>query len=101
MAEQEAVEFLGRRLDAFLQRIALPGQRDFRARRMPGSRNAPGDRAVVGDAEDHPTLALHQPLHRTRLLRHLRFQSTWLPSRRTPAPLPGAVQISLRLTLYP
>jgi hypothetical protein len=60
MAEQDAVEFFGQRLDAFFQRVALPGQCYFRARRTAGLGDAPGDRAVVGNPEDHPALALHQ-----------------------------------------
>ena len=60
MAEQEPAEFLGQRLDALLQRVALPGERDLGAGRVAGLGDAPGDRAVVGDAEDHPALALHQ-----------------------------------------
>jgi hypothetical protein len=46
--------------DPLLQRVALPGQRDLRARGAAGFRNPPGDRAVVGDAENDPALALHQ-----------------------------------------
>ena len=60
MAEQQPAELFGQRLDALFQRIALPGQRDLRAGRAAGFGDAPCDRAVVGDAEDHPALALHQ-----------------------------------------
>src|SRR4051794_26431306 len=60
MPEQQSVKFARQRLDALFQGIALPGQRDFCARRAAGLRNAPGNRAVVGDAEYHPALALHQ-----------------------------------------
>ncbi len=60
MAEQDAAEFLGQRLDPLLQRVALPGECDFRARRVAGLGDAPGNRAVVGDAENHSALALHQ-----------------------------------------
>ena len=60
MAEQDAVEFLGERLDPLLQRVALPGERDLRPRRVAGPGDAPGNRAVVGDAENDPALALHQ-----------------------------------------
>ena len=60
MAEQDTVELPGQRLDPLFQRIALPGQRDFRAGRAAGLGDAPGDRAVVGNAENHPALALHQ-----------------------------------------
>ena len=60
MAEQHAAEFFGQRLDTLLERVALPGQRNFSARRMAGLGDAPGNRAIVGDAEDHSALALHQ-----------------------------------------
>jgi hypothetical protein len=60
MAEQDAIEFPGQRLDALLQRIALPGERNFRAGGVASPGDAPGDRAVIGDAEDHPALALHE-----------------------------------------
>src|ERR1700730_7453605 len=89
MAEQYGTEFLRRRLDPLLQRVALPGQRDFRARRVAGPGDAPGDRAVVGNSEDHPALALHQ----TRTLRHLRFPSRLIWSGGTPALPAGTAQI--------
>jgi hypothetical protein len=60
VTEQDAVEFFGERLYPLLQCVALPGERDLRARRMAGLGDAPGNRAVVGDAENHPALALHQ-----------------------------------------
>lgn len=60
MAEQDAAKLGRQRLDAFLQRIPLPGQRDLGTRRMARLGDAPGDGPVVGDAEDHPALALHQ-----------------------------------------
>ena len=60
MAEQEATEFVRERLDPFLQRVALPCQRDVRARRAAGFRDTPRNRAVIGDAENDPALALHQ-----------------------------------------
>jgi hypothetical protein len=47
-------------LDPLLQRVALPGECDLRARRAAGFGDAPGDRAVVGDTENDPALALHQ-----------------------------------------
>ena len=60
VAEQDAAEFLGQRLDAFFQRVALPGQRDLRARRVAGFGDPPGNRAIVGNAENYSALALHQ-----------------------------------------
>src|SRR6516165_12660887 len=66
MTEQFTVELLRQRLDALFERIALPGQRNLRACRAARLGNSPGDRAVVGNAENHPALALHQ----SRILRH-------------------------------
>jgi hypothetical protein len=60
MAQQDSAKLPGQRLDALLQRVALPGERDFRARVVACLGDAPGDRAVVGDAEDHPAFTLHQ-----------------------------------------
>ena len=52
---------LGRqRLDALLERVALIGEGQRRALRGGRLGDAPGDRAVVGDAHDQPALALHQ-----------------------------------------
>jgi hypothetical protein len=42
MAEQQAADLLRQRLDPLLQRVALPGQRDFGARGMAGLGDAPG-----------------------------------------------------------
>src|SRR3974390_3853389 len=89
MAEQDAAEFVRERLDPLLQRLALPGQRDFRARRVAGLGDAPGDRAVVGDAENHPALALHEP----RTLRHFSIPVSWMSSGGTPAIRAGTAQI--------
>jgi len=60
VTQQKSAKLLCQRFDPLLQRIALPGERDFRTRVVACLGNAPGDRAVVGDAEDHPALALHQ-----------------------------------------
>ena len=60
MAEQKA-EFLRQRLDPLLQRVALPGEGDFRTGRMAGFGDTPGNRAAIGNAEYHSALALHQP----------------------------------------
>jgi hypothetical protein len=60
MAEHEPADLGGKRLDALLQRIALIGESEFGAGGVAGLGNAPGDLAVVGDAEDDPALALHQ-----------------------------------------
>ncbi len=55
-------EFRGQRLDALLQGIALIGERQLGALRGAGLGDAPGDRAVVGDAENQALLAGHQAL---------------------------------------
>jgi hypothetical protein len=60
MPQNAAAQLAGQWLDPFLERVALPGQGDFRARGMAGFGDAPGNRSVIGDAEDHPALALHQ-----------------------------------------
>src|SRR3954452_221309 len=60
MAEQQAVDFARQRLDSLFQSVALPSQCNFGAGPVAGLGNAPGDRAAVGDAEDHSALALHQ-----------------------------------------
>jgi hypothetical protein len=60
MAEHEPADLGGERLDALLQRIALLGEGKLGAGRVACLGNAPGDRAVVGNAEDHAPLALHQ-----------------------------------------
>ena len=64
MADDMRAELGGERLDALLQRVALIGERELRALRARGAGDAPGDRAVVGDAHDEAALAGHQlPAH--------------------------------------
>ena len=53
-------EFGGQRLDALLERFALIGERDLGALVGAGLGDAPGDRPIVGDANDQPLLAGHQ-----------------------------------------
>ncbi len=60
MAERDRAEFLGQRLDALLQRIALPGQRQFSALVAARFRDPVSDGAVVRHAQDHAALAAHQ-----------------------------------------
>ena len=60
MAQHQAADLGGQRLDPLLQRVALIGQRDLGALGVAGLGNAPGDRTVIGDAEHHASLALHQ-----------------------------------------
>ena len=57
MASDERAKALGQRTHALLQRIALIGEREFRARVMGRLGYAPGDRTVVGDAQNEPALA--------------------------------------------
>ena len=58
--DELGAEFGGQRLDPLLQGIALIGQRDFGALRGERLGDAPGDRPVVGHAEDEAALAAHQ-----------------------------------------
>ena len=50
----------GKGLDALLDGVALIGERDLRALVAAGLGDAPGDGAVVGDAEHDAALARHQ-----------------------------------------
>ena len=50
----------GERLDPLLDGVALIGERDLGALIGHGLGDAPGDRAVVGDAEHEAALARHQ-----------------------------------------
>ena len=59
MAGDMRAELGGERLDALLQRVALVGERELRAGCVRGRGDAPGERAVVGDAHDQPALAAH------------------------------------------
>ena len=68
MTEQDGVEFSGERLDALLERIALPGQANLRALIAAGLGDSPCDLTVIGNAKHNPALATHQPCpvrHRT------------------------------------
>ena len=68
MAGDMRAEFGGQRLDALLEGVALIGQRDLGALVGAGLGDAPGDRPIVGDAEDQAALAGHQALS----TRHMR-----------------------------
>ena len=59
-------DLLRQRLDALLQRIALVGEGNVGALGAAGPGDAPGQRAVVGDAQDQTALAAHE----TRGFRH-------------------------------
>ena len=66
MADHSPADLLRQRLDPLLQRIALIGESKLGAVLVAGLRNAPGDRAVVGDAHDQAALAAQE----TRGFRH-------------------------------
>ena len=70
MAGDKRAEFGGQRLDALLEGLALIGQRDLGALVGAGLGDAPGDRAVVGDAKDQapscrPSGPVHPPCDRS------------------------------------
>ena len=60
MAGDLRAEFGGQRLDALLEGFALIGQRDLGALIGAGLGDAPGDRPVVGDAQDQAAFSGHQ-----------------------------------------
>ena len=62
LADDMRAEFGGQRLDALLEGFALIGKRDLGALVGAGLGDAPGDRAIVGDAHDEAALAGHQAL---------------------------------------
>jgi hypothetical protein len=59
MAQHDAAHLFRQRLHAFLKRIALIGEGEFRPVLMAGFRDAPGNRHLVGKAHDEPALAGH------------------------------------------
>ena len=59
VADDDAADLLGQRLDPLLQRVALVGEGEFGAVVAAGPRDTPGDRAVVGHAHDQPAFAAH------------------------------------------
>ena len=62
MAGDEGAEFGRQRLDAFPERLALIGQRDFGAVVDASLGDAVGDRPIVGDAQDEAALTGHEAL---------------------------------------
>ena len=62
MAGDQRAKLGGQRLDALLEGFALIGERDLGALVGAGFRDAPGDGPIVGDANDQPLLACHQPV---------------------------------------
>jgi hypothetical protein len=83
MAEHDAAKFLGQRLDALLQRIALIRQADDRALGLAGLGDAPGNRAIVRDTQNDAAFALHEP----RIVRHLRTSFEPGPGSAQPDPV--------------
>ncbi len=60
IADHDAADLLGERLDALLQRLALIGESKLGAVRAAGLGDAPGERALVGDPHDQAALAAHE-----------------------------------------
>ena len=60
IADDDAADLLGQRLDAFLQRVALIGEGEFGAVRAAGFGDAPGERAMVRNPHDQAALAAHE-----------------------------------------
>ena len=56
-------QFLGKRADALLHRLALIGKGKLRAMFAQFLRDPPGERSIVGQAHDEPALTLHQSGH--------------------------------------
>jgi hypothetical protein len=61
MAGDKAFHLRGQRLNPAFERVALIGEGELRPLLVAGARDTPGNRPVVGDAEDQATLAPHQP----------------------------------------
>jgi hypothetical protein len=59
MADHQAIDLLGQRFDPLLESITLVCERKVGALIAAGASNAPGDRAIVGYAQDQPALAPH------------------------------------------
>ena len=79
MAEHLRAEFLGERADALLQRLALIGQRDLGPGGAHRLGDPPGDRAIIGDAEDDPPQPAHDAFARTGLAMLLRHRHLAYP----------------------
>ena len=81
MAEHEAADLGGQRLDPLLERVALIGEGQLGAMRMARLGNAPRDGPAVGDPHDQAAL----PAHQTRGFRH--SPPAALPVARPAAPM--------------
>ena len=60
IADHDAADLLGQRLDALFQRVALIGESQLGAVAAAGLGDAPGERAMVGDPHDQAALAAHE-----------------------------------------
>ena len=61
MADHNAADLAGKRLDALLERIALIGEGERGAVAVARLGDAPGERAMVGDPHDQAALAAQKP----------------------------------------
>jgi hypothetical protein len=59
MADHQAVDLLGQWFDPLLESITLVCKRKVGTVIAAGASNAPGDRSIVGYAQDQPALAPH------------------------------------------
>ena len=60
VADHDAADLLGQRLDPLLQRVALIGEGELRAVPAAGLGDAPGERAMVRDPHDQAAFAAHE-----------------------------------------
>jgi hypothetical protein len=61
ITNHNAADIAGKRLDAFLERIALVGEGERGAVGVARLGDAPGERTMVGDPHDQATLAAQKP----------------------------------------
>ena len=60
MADHQPVYLLGQRLNPLLERVALIGEGEISTLVAAGTRDTPGNRAVIGDTHDQAAFAAHQ-----------------------------------------
>ena len=60
MTDHQPIDLLGQRLDPLFQGVALISEGQIGTVIAAGPGDAPGDRAVIGDAHDQPAFAAHQ-----------------------------------------
>ena len=68
LGDELRVDRLGQLAHALLDPLALEGERELGALIVEALRDRPGDRPLVGDAQDQRLLALEPPGHATILL---------------------------------